>query len=470
MERVAMKYYGIGTGLFLGLLLANATQTSFADTEFTQLAEVAGIAQSGAEFGYDVDISGDVAIVGARSAGKAYIYELEASGWTLSQEISGDASGEFGRAVAIDGDWAVVGAYVSDQGFGDAGTATIFHKQKGQWIEHTLLTEGENAGTNHRFGHSVAIDGDVMVIGADGNNTAYVYYWDPKIGWILNPSPLKCSVDEGNFGQKVSITNNFIAVLQPDYCLEPCGFVYIYDLTNLLYSDTSILPNTYFGAPEPIIDFDIRSFAFDGTTIVVGDWNQNTQTGQALVAQYQYSDDDNAANDWSPPQILESSNGTAYDQFGLSVAVDGNTILVSAQDDHFSNNAGSAYVFVQDGGVWTETQQLVALDYANSDDFGYSISLSGTTALIGAPHDDGLASNAGSAYFFSSGPTLRACCTNNTCVISERADCGFFGGEWLASSQSCTDCTPTCLGDLDGDGEVKVIDLLILIGSWGVCP
>ena len=65
-----------------------------------------------------------------------------------------------------------------------------------------------------------------------------------------------------------------------------------------------------------------------------------------------------------------------------------------------------------------------------------------------------------------------ACCVTSGCGVVEETMCVNFGGTWI-SSGSCDDCVAppeTCDADLDGDGEVKVADLLLLIGAWGVCP
>jgi predicted outer membrane repeat protein len=67
---------------------------------------------------------------------------------------------------------------------------------------------------------------------------------------------------------------------------------------------------------------------------------------------------------------------------------------------------------------------------------------------------------------------LGACCTNNTCVLSEQDDCFFFGGKWMGEQTACEDnlCASTCYGDIDGDGIVNIVDVLGVMASWGACP
>ena len=98
-----------------------------------------------------------------------------------------------------------------------------------------------------------------------------------------------------------------------------------------------------------------------------------------------------------------ASDAAAADQFGNSVAISGETVVVGAplDDGAAGPNQGSAYVFVRSGGVWSQQQKLLASDAAASDKFGNSVAISGETIVVGARFDAGAAGNAqGSAYVF----------------------------------------------------------------------
>ena len=101
-------------------------------------------------------------------------------------------------------------------------------------------------------------------------------------------------------------------------------------------------------------------------------------------------------------QKLTASDGAAADQFGYTVAISGDTALVGAiDDDDRGTDAGAVYVFVRSGGVWTQQQKLTASDGAGAALFGWSIALSGDTALVGSPFaDDNRGTDCGSAYVF----------------------------------------------------------------------
>ncbi len=100
---------------------------------------------------------------------------------------------------------------------------------------------------------------------------------------------------------------------------------------------------------------------------------------------------------------LTALAGTFDDRFGSAVSIDGDRAVIGApfQDMATGQDAGSAYVFVRSGTIWSQQQQLVSSDQAADDRSGSSVSISGTTALIGVPYDDILAvSDAGSGDAF----------------------------------------------------------------------
>ena len=146
------------------------------------------------------------------------------------------------------------------------------------------------------------------------------------------------------------------------------------------------------------------SVAIDGDTIVVGDISFSasvTQRGSAYVFT-------RSGTTWTERTKLLTSDGQTFDRFGSAVAISDDTIIVGAQgDDHpgFSNS-GSAYIFVGAGSSWTEQAKLVLSDAADSDIFGDSVDIDGDTVVIGAPvHTHGV-TQSGSAYVFVRSGTI----------------------------------------------------------------
>jgi FG-GAP repeat/LytTr DNA-binding domain len=98
-----------------------------------------------------------------------------------------------------------------------------------------------------------------------------------------------------------------------------------------------------------------------------------------------------------------ASDGEVGDEFGHSVAISSNYAIVGAPNDNIgaNSNQGSAYIFFFNGTGWVEQAKLVAVGGASDDNFGYSVSISGDYAIVGAPNDNvGASSNQGSAYIF----------------------------------------------------------------------
>jgi hypothetical protein len=136
------------------------------------------------------------------------------------------------------------------------------------------------------------------------------------------------------------------------------------------------------------------SVSLSGDTVVVGAFVDDDAGAADTGSAYVFVREGTA---WTEQAKLAASDAAAGDEFGTSVSLSGETALVGAfVDDHAGGaDAGSAYVFVRTGTTWTEQAKLVAPDAASEDHFGYAVSLSGETAIVGARFD-----GAGSAYVF----------------------------------------------------------------------
>ena len=142
----------------------------------------------------------------------------------------------------------------------------------------------------------------------------------------------------------------------------------------------------------------------DGDTMVVGarmDDGSGSNSGSAYV----FVKPSTGWTTTTEMAKMTASDGAAGDRFGTSVSVGGDTVVVVAyRDDDNGADSGSAYVFVRPSdGEWTtatETAKLTASDGAADDEFGWSVSVDGDTMVVGAPLDDGSGSNSGSAYVF----------------------------------------------------------------------
>jgi hypothetical protein len=110
-----------------------------------------------------------------------------------------------------------------------------------------------------------------------------------------------------------------------------------------------------------------------------------------------------SGNTWTQQAKLTASDGSAYDYFGYSVSISGDYALIGAPYDFIgaNTNQGSAYIFQRSGSTWTQQAHLTASDGSAIDFFGISVSISGDYVLIGAYMDDiGTNTDQGSSYFF----------------------------------------------------------------------
>jgi hypothetical protein len=110
-----------------------------------------------------------------------------------------------------------------------------------------------------------------------------------------------------------------------------------------------------------------------------------------------------SSTQWLQEAKITAPDGTAYDYFGHSVSISGNTIVVGAYGHEFGPNAsqGAAYVFTRSGTTWPLQAKLIAPDGSSSDNFGNSVSIAGDYVIVGAAGDDvDGKTNQGSAYIF----------------------------------------------------------------------
>lgn len=144
-------------------------------------------------------------------------------------------------------------------------------------------------------------------------------------------------------------------------------------------------------------DFFGTSVSAGGDVVVVGapgDKDRGIDSGSAYV--YRWN-----GRTWVEEQKLVASDAASDDQFGFSVSVSGDVIVVGAfQDDDRGLDSGSTYVYRWNGTVWFEEQKLVTADQRGQRHFGRSVSVSGDAVAVGARGDSDLALRAGAAYVY----------------------------------------------------------------------
>ena len=252
------------------------------------------------------------------------------------------------------------------------------------WLEQKVTASDGMA--NSYFGSAAALNGSTALIGADGDNSfqgAAYLFTDSNGSWSQGQ---KLTASDGlagdEFGYRVALADDTLLVGAFTATVggnASQGAAYVFTQSNGTWSESQKLTATDGG----LFDNFGASVALDGSTLVVGANGATIGGNAAQGAVYVFTESNGT---WTQTQKLTADDGAAYDNFGLSVALKGSTILVGSPRAAIGANAaqGAIYVFTESNGTWSQTQKLTADDGAANDSFGESVALEGSTALIGA--------------------------------------------------------------------------------------
>jgi hypothetical protein len=323
--------------------------------------------------------------------------------WTEIQKLlpsDGAASDYFGYSVSLDGDTALIGAYTDDNnGATNSGSAYVFIRTGTSWTQQAKLLAAD-VTADDMFGYSVSLSGDTALIGAvsddDGRGSAYVFARTDTT-WTQQQ---KLLVPDGTindfFGGSVSLSDDtaLISVHGDDDNGAQSGSAYVFTRSGTNWT----LQQKLLAADGTASDYFGYSASLTGDTALIGadgDDDNGVDSGSAYVFT-------RTGTTWTQQAKLLASYGAVYDSFGWSVSLSSDTALIGAPfDDDNGNSSGSAYVFTRTGTTWTQQVKLLASDGAVADRFGWRVSLSGDTALFGVRWDGDNGGNSGSAYVFT---------------------------------------------------------------------
>ncbi len=352
------------------------------------------------DFGLSVAISGSSIAVGSpfsSAGGSATLYSFRSN---VSTPLPNPhSSGEFGMSVAIYGTTAVVGSpYQDPDGLAEAGEAYSFSTVSGGLVLGQFIANPPQAawlygyGLGSLFGSAVAIGSLGIVVGAPGQNDSGVV--SAGAAFLFQNLPLTVSSPLasylGDFGSSVAVSNGMMVVGAHQEGTGYSGEAFLVDLgTGAITAlvDPNAAYDGYFGA----------SVAIDGTYAVVGAPGEYAATGGPSGSGnvYVYT-----AATGVLVTTLDSPNPQSDGDFGYSVAVSGVDVAVGAPTEtpsEYPASAGAAYLFNA-----SSDSLLASFDSLNpiSDGFfGYSVAVSGTTVVVGAPFEaPGELSDAGGAY------------------------------------------------------------------------
>ena len=352
-------------------------------------------------FGYFVAIDGGTVVVGTQREA-AYVLRTSDGGASYGHvynltDATGSERKNFGVFVAIDGSTVVIGAPLDDVvGVGTTlghGSVCVYHTSDGgaTYGKVTKLTASDAETRDQAgFGVSLAIDGDTVVVGAIGlREGGAVYVYHTTDDWGTHTEIKLMSGDAENwqsFGYSVAIDGATIVVgaYRPTgHGSSGRGLAYVLSTTDGGATYVQMAKLTASDAAAD--DYFGISVAIDGATVVIG--ATGAGTGGAV---YVYRTTDGWGTHTETK--LMAADAAAGDEFGGSVAIDGGTIVVGASGK--DNSTGKSYVFrTTDGGAsYGQVAELRAADAAAEDNFGKSVAISGRAIVVGG--------ESGSAYVF----------------------------------------------------------------------
>lgn len=299
-------------------------------------------------FGWDVDLDQNRMLVGAYGAeesgyllfGNIYFYTFQEGVWNLEEKMESPLPEptKYGFSVALSGDYGISskGSNIS----GQSRSAFILHNTGADWFTPQQLQSGDAY-----FGIDVDMHGEYAIVGAMlGNKDNY------------RPGSAHIYKNNGEDWAKEAVVN----------------------------PSDQISGQTYFG----------EAVAINEHFAVVGAYGADDYTGAAYVYIFQDSS-------WVELQKLTASDGGNYFSFGDDVAIYDSTIIIGAsRDGEGGSNAGAAYVFEWEDGLFIQKTKLLPNEVSPYDRFGRAVAVFQNKVLIGASRDDSNEENGGAAYLF----------------------------------------------------------------------
>jgi hypothetical protein len=408
-----------------------------------------------------VSLDGDVLVVGvpaddgvgANDVGTAVVFRRTDGSWAGEARLGAavpEFDARFATSVAASGDVIVCGSpYADTSAAVDAGTASVFRWDGNDWLlEQTL--EDADGHTSDLFGSSVAVDGDVLVVGAfaddpggvTGQGSATVFRWNGA-AWVEEQRLLAATGTSGDtFGHDVSMEGDVIAVGAPrrDAAHQDQGAVFVFRWDGATWQEEAEL----LASAGDMFDSLGRSVSISGGRVAAGAFAAQSQAGAASVFAWNGSA-------WSEQAALVKPAGEADDHFGSSVALDQDVLVVGARDDDVGSvhNQGSLDVFRWDGAQWLHTAELRASDGASSDHFGWGVEVEGETVVSTQPSDDDAGMDAGAVYVL--GVPSSAWCDQGCALAGVNGDPSLVGeGSLVAGTPNAVNLTNAAPSALSG--------------------
>ena len=412
-------------GTLLGAVVAWETKLTAGDGAPRDRFGSGGVSSSLAPSGRTAVIAAHLDDDAGDGSGSAYVFHDDGTGWAEQAKLTasdGVPKDFFGFAVSISGDTVVVGSFFSDGPAVHSGSAYVYRRTGERWTEEAKLVAADGAAGD-LFGISVAISGDALVVGArdhdaaaPNSGAAYVFRFDGT-GWTEEAELVASDgAADDLLGTRVAMDGDVVVAGAPtaDVGGGDSGAAYVFRFDGTSWTEEAKLTAPGGGTAG---DRFGSSVAISGDTAVVGAPHEGpggnaaksafagfggTERGAAYVFRFD-------GTRWRHEAKLISSDPKPKTRVGGSVTISGSTIVVGTRSGTRLKATGEVYVFQRTGPVWSEELRLRASDGEHGDRFGGSVSILENTVFVGAAGDDDLGSAAGAVYVYelSSWPLRR---------------------------------------------------------------
>ncbi len=321
--------------------------------------EIKVTSSTGTEQSYSFDV--------ARGIQEAYI--------KASNTGSGDQLSD--NSLALHGNTLAVGARGEDSSTPNSGSVYVFVRNDGVWTQQAFI-KASNPGEYDQFGISVALHGDTLAVGANGEDSS-------------------ASGINGDQSNNIS---------------DSSGAVYIFTRSGTTWSQEAYIkasnPDMYdgFGVNVSLHEDTLAVAACGEDSSAAGvNGNQLSNSTEFSGAVYIFT---RSGTTWSQEAYIKASSPGAVDYFGESITLHGDTLAVGApredssaagingdEENNDAESSGAVYVFARSGGSWTQEAYVKASNTTERDGFGLSVSLFGDSLAVGSPSEDSAATGVG---------------------------------------------------------------------------
>ena len=340
--------------------------------------------------GASVAIDGDLAVIGAPlgtgndwATGVVLVYRNINGTWTREAELAasdGLVGNMMGVSVDVSEDRVVAGAWFEDSLGTDSGAAYVFLHADGAWTQEAKL-KASDPGANDIFGRTVAIDGSTIVIGApldddQGASTGSAYVFERgESGWSQVQKLLGTPVlGSDQFGLGLDLNGDDLAIGSP-WADNGMGLAHVFKRTKGNYQHVASLSDDA-GSAEDFFGFEL---AIDHQRVVIGayrDDDAGLDSGRVTVFE-------ESSGTWTAVQtLLPEGDDIIEDQFGVSVALDGELLLIGSRFGGDGEGAATSYLLLDDNS-WVRNHHIVPPDPQLAAEFGWAVAIDGDRALIG---------------------------------------------------------------------------------------